>query len=76
MLHTEYQPVRAANTVMPAIRKIGIEASPLALTDGRFYLGIESLTDVNHVEDWALLAGSPQVDFSTVADFLPAGPAT
>lgn len=45
---------------------------PVALTDGRFILGVEVLGDPLHAEYAAFLSTLPQVDFSTVAALLPA----
>lgn len=45
--------------------------APVPLTDGRYILGPEVLTNPNHVEDAAFLAGLPQVDFATVASLMP-----
>lgn len=45
---------------------------PIALTDGRYILGIEVLTDPLHSEDRTLLASLPTADFSEVAALLPA----
>jgi hypothetical protein len=44
---------------------------PVSLTDGRFILGVEVLTDPAHAEDAAFLSTLPQVDFSTVASLMP-----
>lgn len=44
---------------------------PIALTDGRFILGVEVLADPAHVEDVAFLSTLPQVEFSTVAALMP-----
>lgn len=44
---------------------------PVALTDGRFILGVEVLADPLHAEDHALLSTVPQVDYSTVQSLLP-----
>jgi len=48
---------------------------PVALTDGRYILGIEVLGDPLHAEHAVLLSTLPQADFSTVANLLPVGPA-
>lgn len=47
---------------------------PVALTDGRFILGVEVLADPLHAEDHALLSSLPQVDYSTVEGLLPVVP--
>lgn len=44
---------------------------PIALTDGRFFFGVEVLTDPAHAEDAAFLATLPQVDFATIQALLP-----
>mgnify|MGYP003347387300 CR=1 FL=1 len=46
---------------------------PVALTDGRFILGVEVLADPAHAEDAAFLGALPQVDSSTIAALLPQG---
>lgn len=48
---------------------------PVTLTDGRFILGVEVLTDPLHAEHAAFLSTLPQADFSTVANLLSVGPA-
>lgn len=45
--------------------------SPVALTDGRYYLGIQVLSDPAHAEDWVLLSALPQVDYADIASLLP-----
>jgi hypothetical protein len=47
--------------------------APVALTDGRFILGVEVLGDPLQAEDWAFLSTLPQVAFSTVANLMPPG---
>jgi hypothetical protein len=37
--------------------------APVALTDGRFILGVEVLGDPLQAEDWAFLSTLPQVAF-------------
>lgn len=44
---------------------------PVALTDGRFILGVEVLSDPTHAEAVAFLSTLPQVDFATVASLMP-----
>lgn len=44
---------------------------PVALTDGRFILGVEVLDDLSHADHWALLAELPTADFADVAALLP-----
>jgi hypothetical protein len=43
----------------------------IALTDGRFILGLEVLADPLHAEDLAFLSTLPQADVSTVVSLLP-----
>jgi len=43
---------------------------PVALANGDFYLGVETLGDPNFAEHHALLSGLAQVDFDTVKDLL------
>jgi hypothetical protein len=45
--------------------------APIALTDGRFILGVEVLDDPRHVEDRAFLSSLPQVDLEVVRELLP-----
>jgi hypothetical protein len=47
---------------------------PIALLDGTFYLGVETLSDANFAEHHALLAGLPQVDFSSIQALIPPSP--
>ena len=44
---------------------------PVALLDGTFYLGVESLTDANFAEHHAELAGLPQVEFGAIQALVP-----
>ncbi len=44
---------------------------PVALTDGRFYLGVEVLADPDHATHATLLGGLAQADFADLAAFLP-----
>lgn len=45
--------------------------NPIALTDGRYILGVEVLTDPLHAEDAVFLATLPQTDFSNVSNLIP-----
>ena len=45
---------------------------PVALTDGRYILGVEVLTDPLHAEDRAFLAALPTTDATAIAGLLPA----
>ena len=47
---------------------------PVALLDGTFYLGVETLTDPNFAEHQGLLAGLPLVDFSAIQALIPPPP--
>ena len=47
---------------------------PVALLDGTFYLGVETLTDPNFTEHQALLAGLPVVDFGAIQTLIPPSP--
>lgn len=40
--------------------------APIALTDGRFILGVEVLDDPNHAEHRALLQGLARTDYSSI----------
>ncbi len=44
---------------------------PVALTDGRFILGTEVLTDAAHSEHWPLLSGLPTCEMSDIEALLP-----
>jgi hypothetical protein len=44
---------------------------PMPLTDGRFYLGAEVLTDPAHADKLAILSTLPTADFSTIASLIP-----
>ncbi len=43
---------------------------PIALTDGRFYVGVEVLDDPAHDAHRDVLAALPTVDFAILAAFL------
>ena len=45
---------------------------PVALTDGRYILGVEVLTDPLHVEARAFLTSLPTAAFADIAALLPA----
>lgn len=62
--------VRGASGVAPEIAAL----SPFPLTDGRFYLGVEVLSDPMHADEHDYLAALPQVDFATIASLLPPDP--
>lgn len=59
--------VRGASGVAPDIAAL----SPFALTDGRFYLGVEVLSDPLHADDRDYLAALPQIDIAGIASLLP-----
>ncbi|HEY2872487.1 MAG TPA: hypothetical protein VGJ56_11240 [Reyranella sp.] len=59
--------VRGASEVAPAIAAL----SPFPLIDGRFYLGLEVLSDSLHSDNHDYLATLPQVDLASVANLLP-----
>ena len=59
--------VRGPSAEFPSMAAL----QPIALTDGRFILGVEVLTDPAHAEDHDYLAALPQVDFATLADLIP-----
>jgi hypothetical protein len=44
---------------------------PVALSDGRFYVGTEVLDDPVHAEHHDLLASCPQEDYDAVKGLLP-----
>ena len=44
---------------------------PVALTDGRFILGIEVLNDPSHAENHAALAALPTAAAADIASLLP-----
>ena len=59
-----------------AVRGVSAETSlaalePRPLTDGRFFLGVEVLTDPAHAEHWPLLSTLPQADYDTIASLVP-----
>ena len=60
--------VRGPSAEFPSMAAL----QPIALTDGRFILGVEVLTDPMHSEYRTLLASLPTADFSEVAALLPA----
>ena len=62
--------VRGPSTETPGLATL----QPIALLDGTFYLGVETLTDPNFTERQALLAGLPVVDFSTIQTLISAPP--
>lgn len=47
---------------------------PLPLTDGRFYLGAEVLTDPAHAEFRDYLGALPQADYSAISSLVPSAP--
>lgn len=44
---------------------------PVALTDGRYILGVEVLSDPAHAEDHDYLAALPTADAADIAGLLP-----
>jgi hypothetical protein len=44
---------------------------PIPLTDGRYILGVEVLTDPLHTEDKTFLSGLPQADYASLSALLP-----
>ncbi len=62
--------VRGPSAEMPNFAAL----APVALTDGRFYLGVEVLVDPAHGEDVAFLSTLPQADFATIQALLPPEP--
>lgn len=44
---------------------------PIALTDGRFILGVEVLDDLSHADHWELLLSLPTSDYADIADLVP-----
>lgn len=62
--------VRGGSGVAPAIAAL----SPFPLTDGRFHIGLEVLSDRLHADDHDYLAALPQVDFASIASLLPVDP--
>jgi hypothetical protein len=46
--------------------------APVGLTDGRFILGVEVLSDPAHAQHWAFLATLAQADVSAVASLMSA----
>jgi hypothetical protein len=44
---------------------------PIALLDGTFYLGVETLSDPNFAEHRAMLAALPQVEFGSIQALVP-----
>ncbi len=63
---TQANSVRGASSVTPTSA-----LAPLALTDGRYILGVEVLDDPAHAECRALLLTLPTVDASEIAGLLP-----
>jgi hypothetical protein len=59
--------VRGPSTARPDFARL----QPIALTDGRFYVGVEVLAGPDFAEHHAFLAALPQVDFATLADLIP-----
>jgi hypothetical protein len=59
--------VRGASEVAPAIAAL----SPFPLTDGRYYLDLEVLSDPLHADNHDYLATLPRVDFASIASLLP-----
>jgi hypothetical protein len=62
--------VRGPSTEFPTFAAL----APIALTDGRCYLGVEVLADPAHAEAAAFLAGLPHADFATIQALLPPEP--
>jgi hypothetical protein len=44
---------------------------PARLTDGRFFLGVEVLSDPAHAEDRDFLSTLPRVDYASIASLIP-----
>lgn len=44
---------------------------PIVLTDGRYILGTEVLSDPAHAKHWALLASLPTCEVEEIAQLLP-----
>ncbi len=59
--------VRGPSAEQPSLAAL----QPIALTDGRFILGVEVLTDPAHAEDHAVLAALPTADAADIAALLP-----
>lgn len=47
---------------------------PIALTDGRFFVGVEILDDPAHAAHHDMLADLPMVDYETITGLLPQPP--
>lgn len=68
---------QAASVVGPSRDAPDLAAlQPVALSDGRYILGVEVLDDPLHAEDRAFLAGLPQAEAEDIAALLiqPVGP--
>lgn len=60
--------VSGPSTETPALAAL----QPIALTDGRFILGDEVLSDPAHAEHLAFLSTLPKADLATITPLLPA----
>lgn len=64
---------QAAQVKGPSVEQPAFAAlSPIALTDGRYVLGVGVLADPLHAEKWPLLSTLPQADSATIQTLLPA----
>jgi hypothetical protein len=64
---TEANQVRGPSDAAPTLAAL----QPVALLDGTFYLGTETLADPDFARHHALLSGLSRVDFDSIQALLP-----
>jgi len=64
----EADQVRGRSSIQPTC-----ELQPVALTDGRYILGVEVINDEAHAAHWPLLASLPQSEWSKIETLIPVG---
>ncbi|NQW52159.1 MAG: hypothetical protein HQ465_13065 [Rhodospirillales bacterium] len=59
--------IRGPSGEAPALAAL----KPVQLTDGRYILGVEVLSDTLHTEYWPLLEGLPRASVEDIYDLIP-----